>query len=159
MEQKMKRRDARNAAVQLVCAAGFYYGGVCDYDEIYENGLGTLEIGDNSYIRRLYYGVLEKYPELDGLIEGSLKGWKVSRLSKVTLAILRVAAYEIVYVTDLPFQIAINEAVEAAKTYDDEKSPKFVNGILNGIAEKTGAKERSNKKPGSGEAASEDAGR
>ena len=154
----MKRRDARNAAIQLVCAAGFYYGGVCDYDEIYENGLESLEISDDKYLRRLYYGVLEKYPELDGLIEGSLRGWKVSRLSKITLAILRVAVYEIVYVTDLPFQVAINEAVEAAKLYDDEKSPKFVNGILNGVADKTGAKERAKKKQEKQEQKSEDAG-
>ena len=53
---------------------------------------------------------------------------------------MRLAAYEMLYVEDVPFSVAINEAVELAKTYDHEKAPKFINGTLNAIAEKKGLK-------------------
>ena len=135
----MKRRDARNAAVQLVCAAGFHYGEACNFDEMYENGLASLEIEGDDYVRKLYFGVLEKLGELDALIESCLRGWKLTRLSKTTLAVLRVGAYEIVFGGVEP-PVAINEAVELAKIYDDEKAPKFVNGVLNSIAVKSGRK-------------------
>ena len=135
----MKRRDARNAAVQLVCAAGFHYGEACNFDEMYENGLASLEIEGDDYVRKLYFGVLEKLGELDALIESCLRGWKLTRLSKTTLAVLRVGAYEIVFGGVEP-PGAINEAVELAKIYDDEKAPKFVNGVLNSIAVKSGRK-------------------
>ena len=135
----MKRRDARNAAVQLVCAAGFHYGEACNFDEMYENGLASLEIEGDDYVRKLYFGVLEKRGELDELIESCLRGWKLTRLSKTTLAVLRVGAYEIVFGGVEP-PVAINEAVELAKIYDDEKAPKFVNGVLNSIAVKSGRK-------------------
>ena len=135
----MKRRDARNAAVQLVCAAGFHYGEACNFDEMYENGLASLEIEGDDYVRKLYFGVLEKRGELDALIESCLRGWKLTRLSKTTLAVLRVGAYEIVFGGVEP-PVAINEAVELAKIYDNEKAPKFVNGVLNSIAVKSGRK-------------------
>lgn len=135
----MKRRDARNAAVQLVCAAGFHYGEACNFDKMYENGLASLEIEGDDYVRKLYFGVLEKLGELDALIESCLRGWKLTRLSKTTLAVLRVGAYEIVFGGVEP-PVAINEAVELAKIYDDEKAPKFVNGVLNSIAVKSGRK-------------------
>ena len=135
----MKRRDARNAAVQLVCAAGFHYGEACNFDEMYENGLASLEIEGDDYVRKLYFGVLEKLGELDALIGSCLRGWKLTRLSKTTLAVLRVGAYEIVFGGVEP-PVAINEAVELAKIYDDEKAPKFVNGVHNSIAVKSGRK-------------------
>ena len=69
------------------------------------------------------------------------KGWKLSRLSKVTLAILRLAVYEMLY-DKLAYNIVINEAVELAKKYDEEKAPKFVNGILNNIADSAGLKNK-----------------
>ena len=138
-ERKMKRRDARSAAVQLVCAAGFHYGEACDFDEMYENGLASLEIEDDGYLKKLYFGVLEKRETLDGLIEACLRGWKLTRLSKITIAILRVGAYEITS-GEIAAPIAINEAVELAKVYDDEKAPRFINGVLNSIADKAGVR-------------------
>ena len=63
-------------------------------------------------------------------IEQNTKGWRISRLPKVTLAVLRVAVAEMLYMDDIADSISINEAVELAKTYNDEKNGKFVNGIL-----------------------------
>ena len=85
-------------------------------------------------------GVAEKKDELDALISESAQKWRLERLSATSLSIMRLATYEMLYVEDVPFSVAINEAVELAKTYDHDKAPKFINGILNAIAEKKGLK-------------------
>lgn len=94
--------------------------------EIYEENIES--VGD--YARSIALGVEEKKDNLDGLIEKYSKGWKVKRLPKVNLAILRLAAYEILFVDDVPESVAINEAVELAKQYGTDNSPSFVNGVL-----------------------------
>ncbi len=86
------------------------------------------EIGD--YSKELLFGVCEKSEELDGVISEFSKSWKLSRISKVNLAILRLAVYEIKYVPDVPDSVAINEAVELAKKYSSKEDSAFVNGIL-----------------------------
>lgn len=96
---------------------------------------------DTEYIINSYHGILSALTDIDGLIEKSANGWKFSRLSRVTLAILRVAIYEMVF-NNLPVTIAINEAVELAKKYDHEKAPAFVNGILNRIADEKQLKDK-----------------
>ena len=63
------------------------------------------------------------------------KGWSIERIAHISLAILRLCAYELLY-TDIPTPIAINEAVELAKIYDGDEAPAFINGILNTIANK-----------------------
>jgi N utilization substance protein B len=77
---------------------------------------------------------------LDEKIVGTSGGWSIARMSKITRTILRLSAYEMLYRTDIPYNISINEAVELAKKYEDEKAPAFVNGILNAIATKEGLK-------------------
>ena len=89
------------------------------------------EIG--AYTRTLVAGVEEKKDELDKLIEANLKGWKLRRLSRVSLTILRMAVYEMLYVDAVPVSVAINEAVELAKEYIDEKAGAFINGVLAGV--------------------------
>ena len=89
------------------------------------------------YIKNAVNGVNEKKEELETLIEGSLtKGWKLNRLSKVSLSILKLAVYEMMYIDDVPYNVAINEAVELAKKYDDEDKAPFVNGVLGGVYRK-----------------------
>ena len=68
--------------------------------------------------------------ESDRLIEANLRGWKLSRLPKVTLAILRLAIAEIMTMDDIPDSVSANEAVELAKKYGGEEAPKFINGLL-----------------------------
>ena len=98
--------------------------------EIYEENIES--VGD--YARSIALGVEEKKENLDGLIEKYSKGWKVKRLPKVNLAILRLAAYEILFVDDVPESVAINEAVELAKKYSGEGDYSFINGILGSVA-------------------------
>ena len=97
--------------------------------EIYEENIES--VGD--YARSIALGVEEKKDNLDGLIEKYSKGWKVKRLPKVNLAILRLAAYEILFVDDVPDSVAINEAVELAKKYSGESDYSFINGVLGAL--------------------------
>ena len=77
--------------------------------------------------------VEEKQEELDGYIEKYSKGWKVSRISRTALAVLRCALCEILYFEDVPASAAINEAVELDKGYDESDTVAFVNGVLGGF--------------------------
>lgn len=97
--------------------------------EIYEENIES--VGD--YARSIALGVEDKKDNLDGLIEKYSKGWKVKRLPKVNLAILRLAAYEILFVDDVPESVAINEAVELAKKYSGESDYSFINGVLGAL--------------------------
>ena len=74
--------------------------------------------------------MIEYSQEIDELIEKNLKEkWTLDRISKVNLSLLKIAIYEMLY-KDLPYKVAINEVVELAKTYSDESSPVFINGVL-----------------------------
>lgn len=85
------------------------------------------------YIREIVPDLIEKIDIVDETIEKNLKGWTLERLAKVDRQILRIAVYEFLYKNDIPPEVSINEAVEIAKIYSSEESPKFVNGILGSI--------------------------
>ena len=82
------------------------------------------------YIDYCVRGVYAYKSEIDGIIEKYAKGWKVSRISKVSLAVLRLAIFEILHVEDAPAGAVINEAVEIARRYEEEEKVSFINGIL-----------------------------
>ncbi len=89
------------------------------------------------YIRSVLLGVLEKEEELNRDISENLSGsWKIERLSKVSQAVLKLAIYEIKYVDDVPAKVAINEAVELDKKFDDPDNSAFINGVLGGFLRK-----------------------
>lgn len=134
----MKRREAREYAFKLVYELGVQTEK--DTVSLIEDTAREQEFTPDGYIENVVQGITEKKDELDALISESAKGWKLERLSAASLAIMRLAAYEMLYVDDVPFSVAINEAIELAKTYDHEKAPKFINGTLNAIAEKKGLK-------------------
>lgn len=83
-----------------------------------------------AYIRRLVSGVAEHAAELDAYIEKYAQGWRFERISLVASAIMRLAMFEIMYMPDIPHSVAINEAVELTRKYDEPETAKFVNGIL-----------------------------
>ena len=97
----------------------------------------VIEEKDALYITQKYERIAKLIPELDAQIGSSAKGWKVSRLSKVDLTILRLALYEMKYDEDIPVGVAINEAVELAKKFGQDESPSFINGILAKLAKST----------------------
>lgn len=86
------------------------------------------------YLDQLVAGVCHYKEALDGVIQNHLKaGWKIQRLSKMDVTILRIALYEMIYVDNVPNRVALNEAIELAKTFSDDQSRKFVNGILSTV--------------------------
>ena len=74
--------------------------------------------------------VLEKLPEIDRILEGVAEGWRLGRMGRVELTILRLACFEIRFDETVPDKVAINEAVELAKKFGGDESPSFVNGVL-----------------------------
>lgn len=86
------------------------------------------------YLDELVAGVCDHKTQLDDMIQKHLKkGWNLKRLPKMDLTILRIAIYEMVYEKDVPNKVALNEAIELAKTFSDDQSRKFVNGLLSNI--------------------------
>lgn len=92
---------------------------------------------DEEYIRDKVKAIIDKTEELDQMLESASKDWKLSRVGKAELAILRVGAYEIRFDDDIPEKVAINEALELAKKYCDEKAVSFINGVLNQLLTQT----------------------
>lgn len=131
----MTRREAREELFKLVYEKNIRSESAT---ELYEAESLERDIGDK-YIKSAFIGIFEKNEEIDALISENARGWKIHRLSKVTLAIIRISVYEMLF-ADIPVSISINEAVELAKKYADDSAPSFVNGILNTIAKQKGLK-------------------
>ena len=129
-------REQRRAAREAVLALLFeteYHG-----DEAPETiFLRAAEARDvdtkDRYIRKEYFGIMEHLSEIDALLSRHAKVWRTDRLSRVSRAVLRLGAYEVVFAENIPAPIAINEAVELAKKFDDPKARAFINGVLNAI--------------------------
>ncbi len=142
----MKRSSARELAIQLCFAAAA--GGAEPADllesffdpEHYESLAAEQELCQEypdekqlDYIRRLTQLTAEHRGEIDGFIERYARGWKLERISRTALAVMRCAVCEILYMEDIPNAAAINEAVELDKNYDDPDTVSFVNGVLGGF--------------------------
>lgn len=134
----MNRREARETVFTLLYERNFH---VSETPELqYGEALELRELPDDTYMREVYLGVIENMDELDEKIVANSGNWSIARMSKITRTILRLSVYEMLYRSDIPFNISINEAVELAKKFEDEKAPAFINGILNAIATKEGLK-------------------
>lgn len=86
------------------------------------------QIGD--YAIELFKGIKEQEEDVDSIISQFVTGWKINRIPKVNLSILRIAIYEMKYVDDVPDSVAINEAVELCKKYSGKEDSSFINGVL-----------------------------
>lgn len=91
----------------------------------------NLEV-DNDFVNDIVYGVIDKEKDIDKAIDKYIIDWKIDRLGKTDQAILRISTYELLYY-DTPNIVAINEGIELAKKYSDEKISKMINGILDSI--------------------------
>ncbi len=89
---------------------------------------------DLPFARELAEGTVARLPELDALIERTSEHWSLSRMARVDLAILRLAAYELRYRPDIPTSVTLNEAIELGKKYGSDETAPFVNGILDQVA-------------------------
>lgn len=126
----MGRRTCRDCIFKLV-----YQGMFSDEflaHEALDNIAENLELEDQKYILDNYAKIKEHYEEISSVISNATQGYELKRIYKVDLAILVDAVYEINYLGE-PVAVVINEAVELAKKYSNEKSPSFINGILSKI--------------------------
>lgn len=134
--RKLSRSQARCEAFKLIFELNQHTD---DTDFLFDNLMNEVpqSISAMPYIKNVVLGVMDKYDELCGEISDNLAGgWRLERISKVSRAVLLLAVYEIKYVDDVPEKVAINEAVELAKKFDEPESASFVNGVLAGIVRK-----------------------
>ena len=128
----MNRREARELLFTLVFEYDFKKNE--DLSALYADALLNREFEEDEYVKAGFEGIIDNLAVIDEKIAANSQSWAITRISKVSLAIMRVAVYEILMCDDIPVNVSINEAIELAKKYDEEKSPKFVNGVLNAIA-------------------------
>lgn len=129
----MTRKMAREEAFILIFEKVF---NDCSIEEILEIANEARDLKADDYINRVFRGVYDNLTELDGIISENAVGWKISRISKTALAILRLAIFEIRYMEDIPESVSINEAVELAKKYATSEDASFINGILSTVVKK-----------------------
>jgi N utilization substance protein B len=120
----MKRREAREKALQTLF-------------QLENTGLTVedakshvLEGTSDSFYEQLVVGTTEHLTQIDESLVSHLENWSLSRLPKIERTVLRLAVYELLFMKDAPSKVIMNEAIELCKTFGDEKSSKFVNGVL-----------------------------
>ncbi|REB10060.1 transcription antitermination factor NusB [Sporosarcina sp. BI001-red] len=120
----MKRREAREKAVQTL----FQLDGTT---LPVEEAISYITEGPiDSFYEMLVKGTREKQESIDEVLTGKLENWSLDRLPKIERTVLRLAIFELLYNEDVPHKVAVNEAIELCKTFGDEKSGRFVNGVL-----------------------------
>ena len=135
----MSRREARKAVFELLFETEFNSDRTPA--EVLALAREDRDLGEDDYVEKTYLGAVEKVAVVDVLLSKFSRGWKTDRMSRVSRAVLRLCTYELLY-TDVPANVALNEAVELTKKFDDPKARAFVNGVLNSIKgeiEKAGA--------------------
>lgn len=133
MGKRISRSEARKEAFKLIFGISQHMEELeFLFENLSEERPDTAEA--MPYIKEVVTGVSAHYDELMGEVAANLKpGWTPERISKATRAILLLAVYEIKYVEDVPFKVAVNEAVELTKEFDEPSAAAFVNGVLAGV--------------------------
>ena len=124
----MTRKEERELAFTLVFEKIF--NDELSIEEIVENAVEARLVEENTFAFSLAQLTYENIDEIDKLINENSVGWRVERLPKVSLAIMRLALCEILYVPSVPTGVSINEAVELAKKFATQEDASFINGIL-----------------------------
>jgi len=132
----MKRRKARELALQILFQADV---GNLPVDEAIETTLTDVTNLDKEicdYVVQLVRGIWQRKSELDSQIQSVTPHWTVERMAAVDRNLIRMALYEMLHVPNVPYRVAINEAVELAKEYGSTESRRFVNGVLGALVRK-----------------------
>ena len=127
----MNRTEAREQAFILVFEKSFHDQPIPEMIEAAREG---RELEQDAYMEAAVSGVFQHLDEIDGVIEENLTGWKLDRLSRVALAVLRLAVFEMLFRDDIPVSVSINEAVELAKRFATKDDASYVNGVLGTVA-------------------------
>jgi N utilization substance protein B len=125
------RREIREHIFLMLFRKDFY-----NTDELneqikfYLEELEKASVEENTYLMERFQAVVDKLEEIDTILSETSTGWKLNRMGKVDLTILRLAVFEMKFDEEIPVKVAINEAVELAKKFGGDDSPAFVNGVL-----------------------------
>ena len=126
-----KRREDRQQALQLVYERMFRDD---TFEDIQTDALDARDEEISDYAKQIIEGIELHKDEIDELIENNLKGWKINRISKISLAAMRISVYEMKYIKSVPVSVSINKAVSMTKKFAADKDGSFVNGVLGAVA-------------------------
>jgi len=134
----MKRRKAREYALQMLFQLDFKVEKLenRDLEAFWSDKKENTEV--KKFAEELVRGTVNKLNEIDSMIGKAAENWVVQRMSAVDRNILRCAAYEILYMKDIPSAVTINEAIEIAKKFSSGESAPFINGVLDRLAKEVG---------------------
>jgi len=125
----MKRHEAREKALQVLFQLD-------NTDLTVEEAMGHIKgQPTNAFYQKIVTGTAEHLEEIDATLEQHLEKWSLARLPKIERTVLRLAVYEILYMPETPKRVVLNEAIELCKTFGDDGSSKFVNGVLSKFTE------------------------
>ncbi len=128
----MTRSEEREQAFILIFEKAF--NAETEIAELYDFAIENEVISGSDFVKSLLTKTWENVENIDSVIEKYCVGWKLSRISKVALAVLRLAVSEMLYFEDIPAGVSINEAVELCKKYASKEDSAFVNGLLGSAA-------------------------
>ena len=127
----MTRREIREHLFKMLYRKDFHESSeLSEQIGFYMEDIENTKESDIAYLNERFHQVVERLPLIDEIISEASSGWKLNRMGKVDLAILRLAVFEIKFDDDIPDKVAINEAVEIAKSYGTDTSGSFINGVL-----------------------------
>ncbi|WP_096153475.1 MULTISPECIES: transcription antitermination factor NusB [Bacillus] len=126
----MKRSEAREKALQAVFQIDL---SEIDPKEAIENVLENSSKKEDPFLLQLVLGTVENMSDIDVMITDHLENWTLNRLGAVDRTILRIAVYEIMYEDEIPVSVSMDEAIELAKKFGDDKSSKFINAVLSKV--------------------------
>ena len=128
----MKRRGIREQLFKLLFRVEFNTPEqMPEQTKLYfDSGDLTVTEQDQAYLEARLADIMDRLPQIDEQLSEKIEGWKLSRVGKVELTLLRIAVYEILYDDDVPTGVAISEAVELSKKYGPDNAASFVNGVL-----------------------------
>lgn len=128
----MKRRGIREQLFKLLFRVEFNTPEqMPEQTKLYfDSGDLTVTEQDQAYLEARLADIMDKLPQIDEQLSNKIEGWKLTRVGKVELALLRIAVYEILYDDEVPTGVAISEAVELSKKYGPDNAASFVNGVL-----------------------------
>ena len=128
------RREARELAVQMLYALDSNSSvGVRETLRTFREEQGEIAVKVREFAEELVQGVQAQRAVIDEAIKARSKNWSLSRMPRVDLNVMRLAAYELMFRSDIPKKVTINEAIEIVRRFGDKDSPAFVNGILDEI--------------------------
>jgi N utilization substance protein B len=128
------RREARELALQMLYALDANSSaGVRETLQTFREEQPEIPGRIREFAEGLVQGVQEQRAVIDEAIRARSKNWSLSRMPRVDLNVMRLAAYELMFRSDIPKKVSINEAIEIVRRYGDKESPSFVNGILDEI--------------------------